>query len=331
MKEIEKPAIKIIEESASDDGKTQSGRYVIQPLIRGFGTTMGNSLRRVLLSSIPGAAPVYMKIEGVMHEFTALDGVMEDVTEIVINVKGLPVACSSDELVAVKIDVKGPRKVTAGDIEADDSVEIVDPSYHIATLTGTQHMRMEIGIKRGRGYVPVDWHEQDTTIPKDRGIILLDSNFSPIRNTRFMVEPARVGQRTDYDSLAIDIETDGEVSPADALSEAAKILLRQFSFVVDFKEKIIEEEVKKVQEETQKNLNLKKRLDELDLSVRAYNCLKNANINTVEELTSKSESQLRGLRNFGEKSLREIKEKIHTLGLALMDEEEGEIIEEEDD
>ncbi|MFH1538443.1 MAG: DNA-directed RNA polymerase subunit alpha [bacterium] len=320
MKEIEKPTIKILEETTMDDGKFHHGRYLIQPLIRGFGTTMGNSLRRVLLSSIPGAAPVYLKIDGVLHEFTTIDGVVEDITEIVINAKGLPVACNTDELVAVTIDVKGPGKVTAGDIQADDRVEVVDPAHHIATLSGSVQFKLEIGIKRGRGYVASEWHEQDAELPKDRGIILLDSNFSPITNIRFLVEPARVGQRTDFDSLTIEIDTDGSVSPADALSEASKILLRQFGFVVDFKEKIIEEEVKKVKEETEKNLNLKKRLDELDLSVRAYNCLKNASISTVEELVEKSESHLRGLRNFGEKSLREIKEKIHSLGLSLQDE-----------
>lgn len=324
MKDIERPSIKILEETTSDDKGIHHGRYLIQPLIRGFGTTMGNSLRRVLLSSIPGAAPVYLRIDGVLHEFTAIEGVVEDVTEIVINVKGLPIACNTDELVTVSVDVKGPGKVTAGDIQAEDRVEVVDPAYHIATLSGSVRFKLEIGVKRGRGYVASEWHEQDSTIPGERGTILLDSNFSPIRSTRFLVEPARVGQRTDFDSLTVEIETDGSVLPADALSEASKILLRQFGFVVDFKEKIIEEEVKKVQEETQKNMNLKKRLDELDLSVRAYNCLKNANLNTVEELVEKTESHLRGLRNFGEKSLREIKEKIHALGLSLKDEEGGE-------
>jgi len=317
MKEIEKPSIKIIEEPIAESGSCHHGRYLIQPLIRGFGVTLGNSIRRMLLSSITGSAPVYIKIDGVLHEFSVIDGIAEDVTDIVINVKGLPIACNSDELVPVYIDVKGPCQVTAGDIQADDRVEIVDPTYHIATLTGSTHFKMELGLKRGRGYVPSEWHEQDPEIPSARGLILVDSHFSPIRKVRFTIEPARVGQRTDYDSLYIEVETNGTVSPSDSLSEAAKLLIRELSFVVDFKEKILLEEKKKEDDKSKKDQNLKKMIDELDLSVRSYNCLKNADINSVEDLIKWSESQLKGLRNFGDKSLREIKAKLGILGVSL--------------
>ncbi|MEW5947329.1 MAG: DNA-directed RNA polymerase subunit alpha [bacterium] len=321
MKEIEKPAIRILDESPGEQDGVHYGKYQIQPLIRGFGATLGNSLRRVLLSSIPGSAAVYLKIDGVLHEFTSIKGVVEDVTEIVLNVKGLPIACNSDEPVAVKLNVKGPGEITAGDVQADDRVEITDPSYHIATITGDTLVKMEIGVRRGRGYVPAEWHEMDPAVPKDRGVILLDSDFSPIRRVSFSVEPARVGQRTDYDSLLIEIETDSTISPADSLSEAAKILLREFSFVVDFKEKILKEEEQKEEQEKKKSQDMKKSIDELDLSVRSYNCLKNANIESVEDLLNCSESQLKGLRNFGEKSLKEIVAKLKVMGLSLKPEE----------
>ncbi|MEW6203047.1 MAG: DNA-directed RNA polymerase subunit alpha [bacterium] len=320
MKEIEKPTIKIVEEPITDSGICYYGKYLIQPLLRGFGVTLGNSLRRMLMSSIPGAAPVYIKIDGVLHEFSVIDGMVEDVTDIVINVKGIPIACNSDELVPVYIDVKGPCEITAGDIQADDRVEIVDPTYHIATLTGSTHLKMELGLKRGRGYVPTEWHEQDPDIPSGRGIILIDSDFSPIKKARFTVESARVGQRTDYDSLFIEVETNGTVSPSNSISEAAKLLIRECSFVVDFKEKILLEEKKKEEDKSKKDQNLKRMVDELDLSVRSYNCLKNADINTVEELVKCTESQLKGLRNFGDKSLREIKAKLSALGLSLKEE-----------
>jgi DNA-directed RNA polymerase subunit alpha len=321
MKTIERPNIKIIEEKPIEDGPGLYGRYMIQPLIRGFGTTLGNSLRRILISSITGSAVVYMKMDGVLHEFTAVEGMVEDVADVVLNLKGLPVSVDTDELVPLKLEIKGPKKVTAGDIEADDRVDITEPDYHICTITSQKTVKIEIGVQRGRGYVPTEWHVEDPDIPKDRGIIHIDSNFSPIVRSRFAVEPARVGQRSDYDRLIIEIETDGTVSPADALSEAARILIKEFSFIVDFKERILLEEEKKEEEEKRKSQDLKKTIDELDLSVRSYNCLKNASIFTVEELITWSETRLRGLRNFGEKSLKEIKAKLGTMGLELMQDE----------
>ncbi len=321
MKTIERPNIKIQEERSIDGGPGLYGKYSIQPLLRGFGTTLGNSLRRILISSITGSSVIYVKIDGVLHEFTPIEGIVEDVTDIILNLKGLPVYVDSDEVVALQLEVKGPKAVTAGDIQADDRVQIVDPSYSICTVTTARVLKVEIGVRRGRGYVPTEWHTEDPDIPKDRGIILIDSNFSPVVKTRFSVEPARVGQRSDYDKLNIDVETDGSVSPADALSEAARILIKEFSFIVDFKERILLEEEKKEEEEKRKSQDLKKTIDELDLSVRSYNCLKNANILTVEELITWSETRLRGLRNFGEKSLKEIKAKLNTMGLSLMDDE----------
>ena len=322
MKTIERPNIKILDESTTEDGKGRFGRYQIEPLIRGFGTTLGNSMRRILLSSITGSAVVSVNIEGVLHEFTALEGVLEDVSDIVLNLKKLPIAVNTDEMVILKVETKGVKDIKAGDIVADDRVEIVDPEFPICSITqASKAFKMEIGVKRGRGYVISEWHNDDTDIPKGRGIILIDSDFSPIRRTRFDVEPARVGQRTDYDRLILEIETDGTVEPADALSEAARILIKEFSFIVDFKERILLEEERKEEEEKKKSQDLKKTIDELDLSVRSYNCLKNANILTVEELIKWSEQRLKGLRNFGEKSLTEIRAKLNIMGLRLPDDE----------
>jgi DNA-directed RNA polymerase subunit alpha len=322
MKTIERPSIKILEERDTEDKKGRFGRYQIEPLIRGFGTTLGNSMRRILLSSITGSAVVYVNIEGVLHEFTALEGVLEDVTDIVLNLKKLPLTVNTDELVVLKIETKGVKDITAGDIIADDRVEIVEPDYPICSVTQAgKPLKMEIGVKRSRGYVISEWHKDDPDMPKTRGNILIDSDFSPIRRSRFEVEPARVGQRTDYDRLILDIETDGTVEPADALSEAARILIKEFSFIVDFKERILLEEERKEEEEKKKSQDLKKTIDELDLSVRSYNCLKNANIVTVDELIRWSEQRLKGLRNFGEKSLTEIRAKLNSMGLRLADDE----------
>lgn len=322
MKTIERPNIKIIEEKLVGGGPGLYGRYAIQPLIRGFGTTLGNSIRRILISSITGSAVTHVKIDGVLHEFTAMEGIVEDVIDIVLNLKGLPLNVETDEPVALKLEAKGPRTVKAGDIEADDRVRIIDPEYPICTITAHgQELSMEIGAGRGRGYVPAEWHLEDPDIPKERGTIHMDSNYSPIVRTRFSVEPARVGQRSDYDRLIIEVETNGSVSPADALSEAARILIKEFSFIVDFKERILLEEEKKEEEEKRRGQDLKKTIDELDLSVRSYNCLKNANILTVDELIKWSETRLRGLRNFGEKSLKEIKVKLVAMGLELAPDE----------
>lgn len=322
MKTIERPSIKILDECVTPDGKGKFGRYQIEPLIRGFGATLGNSMRRILLSSITGSAVVFVQIDGVLHEFTALEGVLEDVTDIVINLKKLPIAVNTDDLVVLKVETKGVKDITAGDIIADDRVDIVEPDYPLCSVTQAgKPFKMEIGVKRGRGYIISEWHKDDPDIPKSRGIILIDSDFSPIRRTRYEVEPARVGQRTDYDRLILDIETDGTVDPADALSEAARILIKEFSFIVDFKERILLEEERKEEEEKKKSQDLKKTIDELDLSVRSYNCLKNANIVTVEELIKWSEQRLKGLRNFGEKSLTEIRAKLNSMGLRLADDE----------
>jgi DNA-directed RNA polymerase subunit alpha len=321
MKAFERPNIRIVEEKSLDGGNALYGKYNIQPLIRGFGATLGNSLRRILISSITGSGIVYIKIDGVLHEFSSIDGVVEDVTDILINFKGLRVGVESDELVELVIEKKGPCEIKAGDIQTDDRVTIVEKDYHLCTVTTNKTIKMKIGVMRGRGYVPTEWHLENPEIPKERGVLHIDTVFSPVIKTKFSVEPARVGQRTDHDKLVIEIETDGTVSPAEALSEAARILIKQFSFIVDFKERILLEEEKKEQEIIRKSQDLKRTIDEMDLSVRSYNCLKNANILTVEELITWSETRLRGLRNFGEKSLKEIKAKLIQMGLDLAPDE----------
>lgn len=319
---FEKPSIKIVEEKDTEDGKCVYGKYVIQPLIRGFGITLGNSLRRILLSAIYGSAVVYLKIDSVLHEFSALDGVYEDVTDIILNLKRLPVNCKNSGLVTLILDKSGKGEVIAADLAHSEEVEISDPEYHIAEIVSNNtKLKMEIGVKKGFGYVPSEWHEHDTEVPKERGVILIDSNFSPVKKVKFSVESSRVGQRTGFDKLLIELETNKSIGCADCLSQAARILMNQASFVVDFKTRILLEVEKQREEEKKKTTELKRTIEDLDLSVRSYNCLKNAGILAVEELIKSTETRLKGLRNFGEKSLREIKTKLLAMGLSLAEDE----------
>ncbi|RMF97635.1 MAG: DNA-directed RNA polymerase subunit alpha [Candidatus Schekmanbacteria bacterium] len=295
------------------------GRFIAEPFERGFGTTIGNSLRRILLSSIPGAAVTKVKIEGVNMKFSTLPGVVEDVTDIILNLKQLRVRLDSDDPKTVYIKAKGEGEVKASDIEHDNSVEIMNPDLHIATLDSDGELNMEIEIARGFGYVPAEKHEnEDLPI----GVIPVDSIFSPVKKVYYTVENARVGQDTDYDKLIMEITTDGSVKPEDALAQAAKILKDYMSVFINFEEEeefiVEEEEEKKEDEEKQKMIaNLCRSVDELELSVRSQNCLKNANIKTIGELVQKTEQEMLKTKNFGRKSLNEIKQILAQMNLSF--------------
>ena len=314
MFEFEKPRILIDEKS--DDNKY--GRFVIEPLERGYGTTLGNSLRRVMLSSLPGTAVSYVKIKGVLHEFSSIPGVKEDVTEIVMNIKELCIKnnSSSDESKIGYIEASGDKVVTAADIQVDGDLEILNPDLVIANLNGPDaRLEMELTITNGRGYVSADKNkERETSID----VIAVDSIYTPVERVNLTVENTRVGQITDYDKLTLDVFTNGTLAPDDAVSYAAKILSEHLSLFInlsdDVKDKtIITEKQEEVPETTAKDMSI----DELELSVRSYNCLKRANINTVKELCNKTPDEMMKVRNLGRKSLEEVLAKLKELGLSL--------------
>jgi DNA-directed RNA polymerase subunit alpha len=308
MIEIERPKIECEEISDS------YGRFVVEPLERGFGTTLGNSLRRVLLSSLPGVAASSIKIDGVLHEFTTIDGVREDVTEIVLNIKELCVKLHSDGPKMVKISAQGECEVTAGDIIADADVEIMNPELHIASLGPNGKLEMEIILEHGRGYVSADKNKRpDMPI----GQIAVDSIFTPIRKVNFRVENTRVGQITDYDKLTLEIWTDETIRPDEAVSLAAKILTEHLCLFINLTEHVQGVEIMVEKEEDKKEKILEMTIEELDLSVRSYNCLKRAGINTVEELVQRNEEEMMKVRNLGRKSLEEVQQKLVGLGLSL--------------
>lgn len=283
------------------------GKFVCEPLERGFGITLGNSLRRILLSSLHGAAIVSVQFDGVPHEFTTIPGVREDVTDIILNLKSvnLKVVAEEEEVIKIHLDVKGKKVVTAEDIITDDKVEIMNPDQHIATLNKNGVLHAEMVVKTGKGYVPAEKHE---TEDQQIGIIPIDALFSPIRKVTYVVGNARVGQRTDYDKLTFEVWTDGTVNPQDALAFAAKVLKEQASPFINFEEEPVEEaEEEKKEEEAKVNENLFRPVSELELSVRSSNCLKNANIKHIYELVQKTESEMLKTKNFGRKSLNEIK------------------------
>jgi DNA-directed RNA polymerase subunit alpha len=291
------------------------GKFIAEPFERGFGTTLGNSLRRILLSSLQGAAITSVKIKGVLHEFSAVPGVTEDVTDIILNLKGVKLKVHGNESRVVRIVCKGEGIVTAGSILADANVEILNPDHHIATCSKDANLEMEMVVKVGRGYVPADRNRDEKA---SVGTIPIDSIFSPIQKVNFTVTYARVGQITDYDKLTLEIWTDGSVKPDDALAYAAKILKEQLSIFINFDEDSesfieadLEEEAEKVNE------NLYKTVEELELSVRSANCLKNAGIKLIGELVSRSESEMLKTQNFGRKSLNEIKDILGDMGLTL--------------
>ncbi len=315
MIEIEKPKIEIVEISQDN----RYGKFVLEPLERGFGITMGNSLRRVLLSSLPGVAVTSIKVDGVLHEFSTLPGVKEDLVEIILNLKDLALKMSSDEPKIITIDAKGPGRITAGDIIVDADVEIINPEHHIATLNNDAKIFMEITIEKGRGYVPA---ERNKHAGQPIGIIPVDSVFTPIRRVNFNVENTRVGQVTDYDKLTLEVWTNGTIKPDEATSLAAKILVEHLSLFIDLTDHVNDVEIMVEKEEDKKEKVLEMTIEELDLSVRSYNCLKRAGINTVEELIQKTEEDMMKVRNLGKKSLEEVNNKLASLNLSLKKKED---------
>ncbi len=313
MIEIERPKIE------SSDMTETYGKFTIEPLERGFGTTLGNSLRRVLLSSLPGVAASSIKIDGVLHEFSTIEGVKEDVTEIVLNIKAICAKLHCDGPKKVIIERTGECEVTAGDINDDSDVEIVNPELHIATLGPNARLYMEIVLERGRGYVVADKNKRpDMPI----GQIAVDSIFTPIRKVNFKVEDTRVGQQTDYDKLTLEVWTDGSITPEEAVSYAAKILTEHLALFVNLTEHVHGVEIMVEKEEDKKEKILEMTIEELDLSVRSYNCLKRAGINTVDELVQRNEEEMMKVRNLGRKSLEEVQLKLQGLGLSLRDNED---------
>ncbi|MGI6005163.1 MAG: DNA-directed RNA polymerase subunit alpha [Christensenellales bacterium] len=310
MIEIEKPKVEYIE--LSEDNRY--GKIVIEPLERGFGTTLGNALRRVLLSSLPGVAVTSVKIDGVQHEFSTIEGVTEDVTEIILNLKGLTAKLYIDQPKMLVIDAAGPCEVTAGDIQPNADVEILDPDMHIATLSDGARLHMEIMLEKNRGYVSADRNKQQN---QAIGVIAMDSIFTPVRRVNYTVENTRVGQITDFDKLTLEIWTNGVVRPDEAASLSARILNEHLMLFVNLADNVNDVEIMVEKEENKKEKLLEMTIEELDLSVRSYNCLKRAGINTVDELTQCTESDMMKVRNLGRKSLEEVQQKLAGLGLGL--------------
>lgn len=311
MIEIEKPRIETAE--IKSDGTY--GRFILEPLERGYGTTLGNSLRRVLLSSLPGVAVTSIKIDGIQHEFSTIPGVKEDVTEIVLNIKGLIAKIHGEAPKTIYIEAEGECEVTAGDIKADSEVEILDPGMHIATLSQGAKLYMEIVIDRGRGYVPSERNKQD--LPSTIGVIPVDSIYTPVLKVNYTVENTRVGQITDYDKLTLEIWTDGTISAKEAVSLGAKVLNEHLNLFIDLSEEAYSAEIMVEKDDKGKEKVLEMTIEELDLSVRSFNCLKRAGINTVEDLINKSEDDMMKVRNLGRKSLEEVVEKLRNLGFNL--------------
>ncbi|UOR10583.1 DNA-directed RNA polymerase subunit alpha [Halobacillus amylolyticus] len=314
MIEIEKPKIEPVE--ISDD--STFGKFVVEPLERGYGTTLGNSLRRILLSSLPGAAVTSVQIDGVLHEFSTIEGVVEDVTTVVLNLKKLALKIYSDEEKTLEIDVQSEGKVTAADITHDSDVEVLNPDLHIATLDSKTTLRMRITAERGRGYRPAEGNNhEDLPI----GVIPVDSIFTPVSRVTYQVENTRIGQTSNFDKLTLDVWTDGSIRPEEAISLGAKIYMEHLNIFVGLTDEAQKAEIMVEKEEDQKEKVLEMTIEELDLSVRSYNCLKRAGINTVQELANKSEDDMMKVRNLGRKSLEEVKHKLEELGLGLRKED----------
>ncbi len=315
MIEIEKPRIECIE-NPNDESY---GKFVVEPLERGYGTTLGNSLRRVLLSSLPGTAVTTIKIAGIQHEFSTIPGVKEDVTEIVLNVKSIIARLHSETAKTVYIEASGECEVTAGDIKADSEVEILNPELHIATLGPEATFSMELTFSHGRGYVVAEKNKPAQTVA---GVIPVDSIYTPVLKVNYAVENTRVGNRTDYDKLTIEVWTDRTITPRDAVSLGAKILCDHFMLFTDLSQSIGTDSTVVEKKVTQRDKILEMTIEELDLSVRSFNCLKRANINNVEDLVSKTQDEMIKVRNLGRKSLEEVMQKLAMMGLSLSREEE---------
>ncbi|MDF3004639.1 MAG: rpoA [Oscillospiraceae bacterium] len=317
--------VKIIEpkvETAQISNDGRYGKFVAEPLDRGFGTTLGNSLRRVLLSSLPGVAVISVKIDGIQHEFSTVEGVKEDVTEIILNIKGLTAKLYCDGPKTVRIDAEGECEVTAGSIICDSDVEILDPDMHIASISEGGRLTMEIVLQKGQGYVPADRNKVTELEKAPIGTIAVDSIYTPVLKVNYTVENTRVEQITDYDKLTIEVWTDGTISAKEAVSLAAKILNRQLNHFVDLSDETFSTEILEKKEDSGKEKALEMTIEELDLSVRAFNCLKRAGVNTVGDLVNKSPEEMMKVRNLGKKSLEEVIAKLQSLGFDLSREEE---------
>lgn len=310
MIEMEKPKVEVVEINEENT----YGKFTVEPLERGYGITLGNSLRRIMLSSLPGAAVTSVKIDGVLHEFSTIPGVKEDVSEIIINLKGLSIRMHGNEPKTVRIEAKGEGIITAGDIIADADVEILSPEMHIATLDSDGSLNMELTIAKGRGYVSAE-HNKTPGMPI--GVLPIDSIFTPVTKVSYYVENTRVGQVTDYDRLVIEVFTDGSILPDEAISLAAKIMNEHLNLFITLTEHVNDVEIMVQKEEDKKEKVLEMTIEELDLSVRSYNCLKRAGINTVDELAQKTEEDMMKVRNLGRKSLEEVQKKLEELGLGL--------------
>ncbi len=310
MIEMEKPKVEVLE----INDKNTYGKFALEPLERGYGTTLGNSLRRIMLSSLPGAAVTSIKIDGVLHEFSTIPGVKEDVAEIIVNLKGLSIRMHGNEPKTVRIEAKGEGVVTAGDIIADADIEILSPEMHIATLDTNAVLNMELTVAKGRGYVSA---ENNKTPDMPIGVLPIDSIFTPVTKVSYHVENTRVGQVTDYDRLVIEVFTDGSIVPDEAISLSAKIMNEHLNLFITLTEHVNDVEIMVQKEEDTKEKVLEMTIEELDLSVRSYNCLKRAGINTVDELAQKSEEDMMKVRNLGKKSLVEVQHKLDELGLSL--------------
>ncbi len=316
MIEIEKPRIECVESPADES----YGKFVVEPLERGYGTTLGNSLRRVLLSSLPGTAVTTVKIAGVQHEFSTIPGVKEDVPEIVLNLKSLIARLHSDGQKTVYIEASGECEVTAGDIKADAEVEILNPDLHIATLGPDAQLSMELTISHGRGYVPADKNKPAQVVA---GVIPIDSIYTPVLKVNYSVENTRVGNQTDFDKLTIEVWTDRTITPRDAVSLGARILCDHFTLFMDLSQTMNVGSTVVEKTEAVKDKIMEMTIEELDLSVRSFNCLKRANINTVEDLVSKTQDEMIKVRNLGRKSLEEVIQKLAMMGLSLASEDDG--------
>ena len=315
MIEFEKPNIKCLEA----DDENNYAKFVCEPLERGYGITIGNSLRRILLSSLPGSAITSVKIEGVLHEFTTVPNVVEDVPEIIINLKNVRLKLDKNEEKTLRINFDGPGEVTAGDIETDGSVEVLNPDLHIATVSEGGHLVIEMTADMGRGYNTAEKNKkQEQAI----GVLPIDSIYTPVKKVNYSVENTRVGQMVDYDKLTIEVWTDGSLKPYEALSIAAKVMTGHLELFIDLSETAKNTQVMVEKEESKKEKVLETSIEELELSVRSFNCLKRAAISTVEDLTNKTEADMMKVRNLGKKSLDEVTNKLHALGLDFAKEED---------
>ncbi|MFR0822544.1 MAG: DNA-directed RNA polymerase subunit alpha [Clostridia bacterium] len=315
MIEFERPNIKCLE----IDNENNYAKFVCEPLERGYGVTIGNSLRRILLSSLPGAAITSVKIEGVVHEFSTIPNVVEDVPEIIVNLKRVRLKLHENEEKIIRIDFKGEGEVKAGDIVTDSSVEVLNPDLHIATLAEGGHLQMEMTVEMGRGYNSAEKNKKDS---QPIGVLPIDSIYTPVKKVNYAVENTRVGQNIDFDKLTIELWTDGSLAPYEALSLAAKVMTGHLELFIDLSETAKNTQVMIEKEEDKKEKVLEMSIEDLELSVRSFNCLKRAGISTVEDITNKTEAEMMKVRNLGKKSLDEVTYKLHSLGLDFAKEED---------